>query len=81
MKRKRQGKEKEKKKRRKRKKRKRKRIRTKPKNHLVHLDMEQFFNKGIRGGQSFISIRRAKGNEDPKTPGNHLLYVDSKLEI
>ena len=44
-------------------------------------DMEQFFNKGIRGGQSFISTRRAKGNEDPKTPGNHLLYVDGKLKI
>ena len=41
-------------------------------------DMEQFFNNGIRGGQSFISTRRAKGNEDPKMPGDHLLYVDGE---
>ena len=38
--------------------------------------MEQFFTKGIRGGQSFIATRHAKGNADPKTPGDHLLYVD-----
>ena len=38
--------------------------------------MEQFFTNGIRGGQSFISLRRAKGNDDPTKPGNHLLYVD-----
>ena len=38
--------------------------------------MEQFFTKGIRGGQSFIATRHAKGNDDPKTPGEHLLYVD-----
>ena len=41
-------------------------------------DMEQFFNNGIRGGQSFISTRRAKGNEDPKMSGDHLLYVDGE---
>ena len=41
-------------------------------------DMEQFFNNGIRGGQSFILTRRAKGNEDPKMSGNHLLYVDGE---
>lgn len=40
--------------------------------------MEQFFTKGIRGGQSFIATRHAKGNADPKTPGDHLLYVDGK---
>ena len=41
-------------------------------------EMEQFFYKGIRGGQSFISTRHAKGNADPKSPGHHLLYVDGK---
>ena len=41
-------------------------------------DMEQFFYNGIRGGQSFISTRRAKGSEDPKMSGDHLLYVDGE---
>ena len=40
-------------------------------------EMEQFFTAGIRGGQSFISTRHAKGNADPRLPGNHLLYVDA----
>ena len=45
---------------------------------LYDPNMEQFFNSGIRGGQSFISTRQAKGNKDPKTSGEHLLYVDGK---
>ena len=40
--------------------------------------MEQFFTKGIRGGQSFISQRYAKGQENPENAGEHLLYVDGK---
>ena len=41
-------------------------------------EMEQFFSKGIRGGQSFIATRHAKGNSNPNLPGDHLLYVDGK---
>ena len=40
--------------------------------------MEQFFTKGIRGGQSFISQRYAKGQENPENPGDHLLYIDGR---
>ena len=40
--------------------------------------IEQFFTRGIRGGQSFISQRYAEGNKEPKKEGNHLLYVDGK---
>ena len=40
-------------------------------------EMEQFFTAGIRGGQSFIATRHAKGNADPRLPGDHLLYVDA----
>lgn len=38
--------------------------------------MEQFFTSGVRGGQSFISTREARGVDDPKASGEHLLYVD-----
>ena len=41
-------------------------------------EMEEFFTKGIRGGQSFISQRYAEGENNPETAGNHLLYVDGK---
>ena len=41
-------------------------------------EMEKFFTKGIRGGQSFISQRYAVGQSDPKLPGTHLLYIDGK---
>ena len=44
-------------------------------------EMEQFFTKGIRGGQSFICQRYAKGNDDPKKKGYHLLYIDGKLTL
>lgn len=40
--------------------------------------MEQFFTRGIRGGQSFIAQRYATGNENPEKKGKHLLYVDGK---
>ena len=40
--------------------------------------MEEFFTKGIRGGQSFISQRYAEGEENPNNAGNHLLYVDGE---
>ena len=40
--------------------------------------MEQFFTKGIRGGQSFISQRYAEGEIHPKNPGKHLLYIDGE---
>ena len=40
-------------------------------------EMEQFFTSGIRGGQSFIATRHAKGNANPRLPGDHLLYVDA----
>ena len=45
--------------------------------------MEQFFTKGIRGGQSFISQRYAEGEKNPENAGKHLLYVDGEniLEI
>ena len=41
-------------------------------------EMEQFFTKSIRGGQSFIAQRHAKGEANPENDGNHLLYVDGK---
>ena len=40
--------------------------------------MEQFFSKGIRGGQSFISQRYAEGQKNPEDAGKHLLYVDGR---
>ena len=40
--------------------------------------MEQFFSRGIRGGQSFISQRYAEGEKNPEDAGKHLLYVDGK---
>ena len=43
--------------------------------------MEQFFTRGIRGGQSFISQRYAEGENDPKKAGQHLLYVDGKKSL
>ena len=43
--------------------------------------MEQFFTKGIRGGQSFISQRYAKGENNPENAGNHLLYVDGRKNL
>ena len=39
-------------------------------------EMEQFFTKSIRGGQSFIAQRHAKGEANPENNGDHLLYVD-----
>ena len=42
-------------------------------------EMEQFFTKGIRGGQSFISQRYAEGEKNPENAGKHLLYVDGKI--
>ena len=42
--------------------------------------MEEFFSRGVIGGQSFIATREAEGNDDPKTKGDHLLYVDGKKE-
>ena len=44
-------------------------------------EMEEFFTKGIRGGQSFISQRYAEGENNPETAGKHLLYVDGKKKI
>ena len=41
--------------------------------------MEQFFTRGIRGGQSFIATRHAVGRSDPKASGEHLLYVDGNI--
>ena len=41
--------------------------------------MEEFFSRGVRGGQSFIATREAKGNANPKTKGDHLLYVDGTV--
>ena len=41
-------------------------------------EMEQFFTKGIRGGQSFISQRYAKGEKNPENAGKHMLYVDGR---
>ena len=40
--------------------------------------IEQFFTRGIRGGQSFISQRYATGYKEPDKEGNRLLYVDGK---
>ena len=42
--------------------------------------MEQFFSRGVRGGQSFIATREAEGNDNPETAGDHLLYVDGKID-
>lgn len=41
--------------------------------------MEQFFTRGIRGGQSFISVRHSVGSSNPSQKGNHLLYVDGNI--
>ena len=41
--------------------------------------MEQFFTRGIRGGQSFIATRHAAGQADSKASGEHLLYVDGNI--
>ena len=43
--------------------------------------MELFFTKGIRGGQSFISQRYATGNANPEEEGQHLLYVDGNIAL
>ena len=43
--------------------------------------MEQFFTRGIRGGQSFISQRYATGNVNPEEEGQHLLYVDGNIVL
>ena len=43
---------------------------------LTDPDMEEFFSEGIRGGQSFISQRKAEGEKDPERGGWHLLYID-----
>ena len=43
--------------------------------------MEQFFTRGIRGGQSFIAQRYATGNANPEEKGHHLLYVDGKIVL
>ena len=43
--------------------------------------MEEFFSRGVRGGQSFIATRQAEGNDNPKTKGDHLLYVDGKKHL
>ena len=40
--------------------------------------IEQFFTRGIRGGQSFIAQRYAVGSRNPEKEGKHLLYVDGK---
>ena len=42
--------------------------------------MEEFFSRGLRGGQSFIATREAEGNVNPETDGDHLLYVDGKID-
>ena len=42
-------------------------------------EMEQFFTKGIRGRQNFISQRYAKGNSNPRKSGDHLLYIDGNF--
>ena len=42
--------------------------------------MEEFFSRGVRGGQSFIATREAEGNDNPETAGDHLLYVDGKID-
>lgn len=43
--------------------------------------MEQFFSRGIRGGQSFISQRYAEGETNPENAGEHLLYVDGRKHL
>ena len=45
---------------------------------LSDREMEAFFSRGIRGGQSFISQRKAEGEKHPEKAGHHLLYVDGK---
>ena len=40
--------------------------------------MEDFFSRGIGGGQSFISQRKTEGEKNPEKSGHHLLYVDGK---
>ena len=44
-------------------------------------EMELFFTRGIRGGQSFISQRYVKGNSDPRKYGDHLLYIDGNFKL
>ena len=44
-------------------------------------EMERFFTKGIRGGQSFIAQRYAKGNSNPGKSGDHLLYIDGNFKL
>ena len=44
-------------------------------------EMEAFFSRGIRGGQSFISQRKAEGEKFPEKAGHHLLYVDGKTHF
>ena len=44
-------------------------------------EMERFFTKGIRGGQSFISQRYVKGNSNLRKNGDHLLYIDGNFKL
>ena len=44
-------------------------------------EMERFFTKGVRGGQSFISQRYVKGNSNPRKTGDHLLYIDGNFKL
>ena len=44
-------------------------------------EMERFFSNGIRGGQSFVAQRYARGESNPNRRGYHLLYVDGKLTV
>ena len=44
-------------------------------------EMERFFTKGIRGGQSFISQQYVKGNSNPRKNGDHLLYTDGNFKL
>ena len=41
--------------------------------------IEQFFTRGIRGGQSFIAQRYAVGSKNPDKKSKHLLYVDGEI--
>ena len=44
-------------------------------------EMERFFTKGIRGGQSFIAQCYAKWNSNPRKNGDHLLYIDGNFKL
>ena len=44
-------------------------------------EMERFFTKGIRGGQSFIAQHYAKGNSNPRKNSDHLLYIDGNFKL